>query len=208
MSRLTLSMVGIKSPLDIDGDPTAQQPSEAPVAPTKIAAAAAQTPAPEKSRTRPATRGPKVADPLPAAPSPFYGKGRPIQTSMAIDQTYSDRLDELARATGASLNSLAIAAIHAGLPASVEPACELIVAERVGRAGSRHARIERNLRLPHQLRARVDELVAGARTRLPRGTRADIINGALHRALPVDFAAATELIITHARRVEQAAAES
>lgn len=53
-----------------------------------------------------------------------------------------------------------------------------------------------------QLRARVDELTAGARERLPRSERANLINAALERGMPRDAQAAVELVVDHARRLE------
>lgn len=90
------------------------------------------------------------------ADAPFYGTGRPLQTSIALDDDCASRLDELARAAGVSANALAVAAPHAdGLPAASDAARSAIVVERVNRAGIRSASIERNLRLPEHLRARV-----------------------------------------------------
>lgn len=204
--RLTLSTVGIKSPLDInrDDESTAAKTQTAdgrmPAAPTPPASRGKPAKSPARSTL-------KIAEPAPAqAPAPFYGTGRPVQTSVAIDQDCSDRLDELARATGASLNALAVAAIHGGLPTTTEAAQQLIVGERVSRAGTRQRRIERNLRMPQQLRTRADELVAAARTRLPRAARADLLNAALRRGLPTDAQQAAELVEGHAQRIEKAAA--
>ena len=115
-------------------------------------------------------------------------------------------LDELARAAGVSVNALAVAALHAGVPAAPEEARAAIVDERVSRAGLRVARIERNLRLPEHLRARIDELTFATRGRLPRATRADLINAALRRGLPADAEGAALLVTEHARRLERAAA--
>jgi len=76
----------------------------------------------------------------------------------------------------------------------------------VNRAGIRSARIERNLRLPEHLRARVDELTFAARGQLPRATRADLINAALRIGLPEDAEQGAGLVAAHAQRVELAAA--
>jgi predicted DNA-binding protein len=140
-----------------------------------------------------------------SADAPFYATGRPLQTSIAIDPDCATRLEQLARDTGISTNALTVAAVHAGLPASDDHARAMIVDERVGRAGLRTARIERNLRLPQHLRARLDELTDAARDRLPRATRADLVNAALRTGLPSTSEQAAELAISHARRVEQAA---
>jgi predicted transcriptional regulator len=138
--------------------------------------------------------------------APFYGTGRPLQTSIALDDDCASRLDELARAAGVSANALAVAALHAGLPTAAEAARAVIVEERVSRAGIRAARIERNLRLPAHLRARVDDLTLAARDHLPRATRADLINAALRTGLPADTESAAQLVTSHARRVERSAA--
>lgn len=202
--RLALSLVGIKSPLEV-GEETATP------------AALAATPAPAKSRA-PRRRVPstsstttaKVADapPVPAkrgaGAAPFYGLGRPLQTSIALNAKHVDLLTELAKASGSSVNAIAVAAIHAGLPGSSDVAREAILEERVRRAGNATPRLERNLRLAEQLRARIDELTAGARERLPRSERADLINVALERGMPPDAQAAAELVVQHARRLELA----
>ena len=105
-----------------------------------------------------------------------------------------------------SANALAVAALHAGLPGAAEDARAAIVDERVSRAGERAPRIERNLRLPEQLRARIDELTSASRARLPRATRADLVNAALRRGLPGDAERAAHLAADHAQRLERAAA--
>jgi predicted transcriptional regulator len=195
--RLVLSTAGIKSPLDMGED---EQParSETP------ASRAASPRQPEPHSRRSAEASPRAeADP---GPAPFYGIGRPLQTSIALDDDRASLLDELARAAGVSANVLAVAALQAGLPAEADDARGVIVDERVNRAGVRSARIERNLRLPEHLRARIDELTAAARGQLPRATRADLINAALRRGLPADAQRAAELVADHARRVERAAA--
>lgn len=198
--RLTLSVVGIKSPLDVgDGG---EQRDELP---------ARTAPRPRPRRPRPAAaaeashRSDRSERP-PVTDAPFYGTGRPLQTSIAFDDDCASRLDELARAAGVSANALAVAALNAGLPAAPEAARTAIVDERVNRAGLRSARIERNLRLPEQLRARIDELTFATRGQLPRATRADLVNAALRDGLPTDAEQATKLVAAHAQRVELAAA--
>jgi hypothetical protein len=197
--RLTLSTVGIKSPLDLseEQDHTHHDEGHAerphPRAPSQPRARRRSTPASGQPR-RPAS-----------ADAAFYGAGRPLQTSIAIDPDCATRLEQLARDTGISTNALTVAAVHAGLPASDDDAGAMIVDERVARAGLRTARIERNLRLPQHLRARLDELTDAARDRLPRATRADLVNAALRTGLPSTAEQAAELAISHARRVEQAA---
>ncbi len=199
--RLTLNTVGIKSPLDFGNDGQNEDVRRSEASP------------PRATRTR--TRQPRRPKPpaevqhsseLPANEAPFYGTGRPLQTSLALDDDCASRLDELARAGGVSANALAVAALHAGLPAATNAARAVILDERVDRAGMRSARIERNLRLPEHLRARVDELTFAARGQLPRATRADLINAALRAGLPENAERAAELVAAHARRVERAAA--
>jgi hypothetical protein len=203
-SRLVLSTVGIKSPLDIGdaGDPPVDAAhSEADPPP------AAPPPARRGARRRAAPKTPAQTNGTgPSSETPFYGSGRPLQTSIALDAECASLLDEVARAASVSVNALAVAALHAGLPAAPDVARTAIVDERVSRAGMRLARIERNLRLPEHLRARIDELTSAARGRLPRATRADLINGALRRGLPPDAEGAAQLVAEHARRVECAAA--
>jgi hypothetical protein len=60
--------------------------------------------------------------------------------------------------------------LQAGVPPHSDGARAAIVDERVRRAGMSVARIEHNLRLPEQLRARIDELVAAARERRMSGS--------------------------------------
>lgn len=202
-SRLVLSTVGIKSPLDVGdveeapraakrrgGDPTTP--------PRRPATSRRRRPAPAKP--------PRPSEEARSGELPFHGSGRPLQTSIALDGDCAALLDELARAASVSANALAVAALHAGLPGTAEDARAAIVDERVSRAGGRVPRIERNLRLPEQLRARIDELTSAARGRLPRATRADLINAALRRGLPLDAELAAQLVADHARRVERAAA--
>lgn len=193
--RLVLSTVGIKSPLDVGED---EQPAAEP----------ARRPPPSRpAGQRQIRRIAALPTPAPGtAQVPFYGTGRPLQTSIALDDDRASLLEELARATRISANALAVAALHSGLPAAVDDARAEIIDERVSRAGARAARIERNLRLPEHLRARIDELTAAARGQLPRANRADLINAALRRGLPADAERAAELVADHARRVERAAA--
>ena len=88
--------------------------------------------------------------------------------SVSLDGDCAQLLEELARAAHVAVSALAVAAIQAGLPAHSDEAQMAIVDERVARAGVLAARVERNFRLPEQLRTRVDELVAAAREHLPR----------------------------------------
>jgi len=158
------------------------------------------------ARSRPPAEVSRRSEQPSGADAPFYGTGRPLQTSIALDDDCASRLDELARAAGVSANALAVAALHAGLPAASDAARSAIVVERVNRAGIRSARIERNLRLPEHLRARVDELTFAARGQLPRATRADLINAALRIGLPEDAEQGDGLVAAHAQRVELATA--
>jgi hypothetical protein len=197
--RLTLSTAGIKSPLDLGEEErgraeaiVSEPPSERPAARRR------QTP-----RAKSATSA--LASRSPAAQAPFYGTGRPLQTSISFDADCVSQLDELARSAGVSANALAVAALQTGLPVAADAARAMIVDERVNRAGIRAARMERNLRLPEHLRARVDELTFAAQHQVPRATRADLVNAALRAGLPTDAQQAAELVAEHARRVERAA---
>ncbi|MGA2926853.1 MAG: hypothetical protein ABSG43_12810, partial [Solirubrobacteraceae bacterium] len=173
--RLVLSTVGIKSPLDVDPDPpaAAQAPRRARPAPARRRRAAPQP-------QTPGSEAPLSGDA--GGAGPFYATGRPIQTSIALDLDCASRLDELARAARVSANALAVATLQVGLPTAADDARALIVEERVDSVGAR--RTERNLRLPEHLRARVDELTSVVRERVPRATRADLINAALRAQLP------------------------
>lgn len=196
--RLTLNTVGIKSPLDLSDDDGQNE---------DVRRSEPSPPRTRQPRRRkpPAEASPRSSEP-PTTETPFYGTGRPLQTSIALDDDCAMRLDELARAGGVSANALAVAALHAGLPVATDAARAVILDERVDRAGIRSARIERNLRLPEHLRARVDELTFAARGQLPRATRADLINAALRAGLPENAERAFELVAGHARRLERAAA--
>lgn len=203
-ARLTLSTVGIKSPLDVQ-----ELTSDAPSSTEEPAAAvtAARPARPARRRTARAPRSQSAAEQQRSgAEAPFYGWGRPLQTSIALDADCAQLLEELARAAHVTLNALAVAALQAGLPPHSDGARAAIVDERVRRAGMSVARIEHNLRLPEQLRARIDELVAAARERLPRVNRADLVNAALRDGLPPDAEHAATLVCEYARRLERAAA--
>lgn len=194
--RLVLSTLGIKSPLDVGedqrrDDELTSEPGIRPHSPT------------------PPRRAPPLMEVSAARPAEalFYGTGRPLQTSIALDHDSASLLEELARAADVSVNALAVAALHVGLPASAEQGRVAIVEERVARAGGSAARIERNLRLPGHLRVRIDELTAAVRGKVPRSSRADLINVALRAGLPADAELAAELAADHARRVERASAD-
>lgn len=131
-SRLVLSTVGIKSPLDVGdveeapraakrrgGDPTTP--------PRRPATSRRRRPAPAKP--------PRPSEGARSGELPFHGSGRPLQTSIALDGDCAALLDELARAASVSANALAVAALHAGLPGTAEDARAAIVDERVSRAG-------------------------------------------------------------------------
>ena len=139
----------------------------------------------------------------PLADTPFYGTGRPEQTSVAISPDLARQLAELKHATGASVVSLAVAAIHAGLPVDSKQAAREVVDERLRRLDVGE-RVEHNFRLPADLRARVDELARRAHEQNPRSTRADLINAALRAGLPKQPSAAADLVREHARQVERA----
>jgi hypothetical protein len=205
--RLTLSTIGIKSPLDVAqaGQPDASPPAAEPAPRTPSKRPVGQTRGERPQRAR-APRARPAPDRRPIGDVPFYAEGRPLQTSIALDAASATQLEELARAARVSFNALAVAVLHAGLPLEADAVRSAIVDERVRRAGDQVARVERNLRLPEQLRARVDALTIAARDRLPRATRADLVNAALRRSLPPDAQAAAELVAEHAKRLERAAA--
>jgi hypothetical protein len=176
--RLTLNTAGIKSPLDI-AEPATERGARASRESTPHSCAHGDTDRPG-----------------------FYGGGRPVQSAIALETVHLARLEQLARASGLSLNAIAVAALHAGLPVSDAEARDAIVEERVARVGSSERRIECNLRVPAQLRARVDELTRECRERLPRAARADLVNAALRRALPNDAQAASGLVAAFVRNLE------
>jgi predicted transcriptional regulator len=191
MARLTLDTTGIKSPLDI-GAPAAPD-AATPNRDTPTGGEAGERRAP---RPRSSTR----AKPPPAPPPPFYGAGRPIQTSLALDPELARQLDELARAAAVTFSALLVATLHRGLPTSGEQALRAAVTERADRP--RGARVERNIRLPEQLRVRLDQLTENVRDATRRATRSDLANAALRVALPADAEHAATLVTEHHRRLE------
>lgn len=209
--RLTLSGVGIKSPLDVASAADASAPA-APAEDESASAAVKPKRVPReqggsRSQQRSTTRREPSPRPRPGAPAdvqPFYGSGRRVQTSIALDAEQAGLLEELARAAHVTVNALAVASLHAGLPTRGDEAVSAIVDERVRRVGL--TRVERNLRIPLQLRTRMDELVAIARSRVPHVNRADLVNAALVRGMPADAQQAAELVTNYARRLEGAAA--
>jgi hypothetical protein len=203
--RLVLNTAGIKGVLAVGEDPPA-----APIS----AAAPAEPPALPRRRSaqaKPASPALAAIAPAPAMPAAergdaFYGTGRQVQTSMALNTGQLERLSDLVRATGSSLNAIVVAGLQAGLPAGADAACEAILAERVSRAGGVAPRVPTLIRLPRDLRLRIDELSVAARERVPRSVRADLINAALEQGVPSDPAAVIELVGEHAQRLERAAA--
>lgn len=203
--RLTLSSVGIRNPLDVadagraaeDGAPRVAQPDVGGASRPR-----SSTRSPRRRAAPPATR----AEPVAERTAPFYGSGARVQTSIALDADYARLLDELARAAHVPVNALATAVVQAGLPSDNDEARAAIVDERVRCVDMGEARVQRNLRMPVQLRARIDELVAAARERMPRVNRADLVNAALGRGLPGDAQQAASLVADYSRRLERSAA--
>jgi hypothetical protein len=204
--RLVLNTAGIKGVLAVGEDP--------PAAPISAAAPAEPPASPRRRSAQPKAASPALAAiaPAPARSTAaergdaFYGTGRQVQTSMALNTGQLERLSDLVRATGSSLNAIVVAGLQAGLPAGADAACEAILAERVSRAGGVAPRVPTLIRLPRDLRLRIDELSVAARERVPRSVRADLINAALEQGVPSDPAAVMELVGEHAQRLERAAA--
>jgi len=203
--RLVLNTAGIKGVLAVGEDP--------PAAPISAAAPAEPPASPRRRSAQPRPASPALAAiaPAPAMPAAergdaFYGTGRQVQTSMALNTGHLERLSDLVRATGSSLNAIVVAGLQAGLPTDADAACEAILAERVSRAGGVAPRVPTLIRLPRDLRLRIDELSVAARERVPRSVRADLINAALEQGVPSDPAAVIELVGEHAQRLERAAA--
>lgn len=125
---------------------------------------------------------------------PFLAAGRPLQTSVALEEPLAERLTALARAASVPANRLLVAVLESGIPLESGLLRDWLVEdERAGRG------VESNFRLPAQLRARMDALVgqmpAGARVR-----RAQLINAVLKRHLPDDAHAAAALVTGFERR--------
>jgi hypothetical protein len=204
--RLTLNTAGIKSPLDI-AQPAAEHGVREPPADELHASGPPLSP-PGPPRTAKAGKATvprgraRGEEDRPA----FCGSGRPLQTAIALEAHHLAQLEQLARASGLSLNAIAVAALHDGLPATAVDARRAIVEERVARAGRGERRVEYNLRIPSELRARVDGLTRDCRERLPRAARADLVNAALRRKLPREAEAAAVLVAGFARNLELACA--
>jgi hypothetical protein len=205
MTRLTLDMTGIKSPLDVSDrhhtdDDTPDHHLTAPPPPEPDTPLDSDSHAPRRRRrsTRPQSGPEAVAqhDPSP----PFYGSGRPIQTSIALDAELAGQIEDLARAAAVSVNALLVATLHAGLPTTTDDARHAAIIERA--EISRAPRIETNVRLPAQLRARLDQLTANVRDATKRATRADLANAVLRSAIPADAERAARLVNEHHRRLE------
>jgi hypothetical protein len=198
--RLTLNTAGIKSPLDI-GEPAAGRDAREPAAGQPGADSPSSAP-PRRSARAGTSSTPQRHAHSDSDRASFYGAGRPLQTAIALEPEHLALLEQLARESGLSLNAIAVAALHDGLPATDVDARRSIVEERVARAGHGERRIEYNLRIPTELRARVDRLTRDSRERLPRAARADLVNAALRRSLPRDARAATVLVAAFARNLE------
>jgi Arc/MetJ-type ribon-helix-helix transcriptional regulator len=194
MSRLTLNPTGIKSPLEVGtaqpGDPIEAQ-AEAKASPSPRAR---KPPRSQAAPKKPAAEARKSAS---AQAPAFYGGGYPVQTSIALDVQLIDRARELAWAAAVSFTTLVVATLQRDLPASSQDAIRLAVLERADHAPSQRA--ERNVRLPGQLRVRLDELI-GSEGRAARVTRADLVNALLRAHLPETAEATAALCAAYARQ--------
>ena len=200
MARLTLDTTGIKSPLDMDerGRRTpvpAKRPETKPAAKRRVKPGETTKAAPSRSR-RSSARSSEAQ----ASPATFYGGGRPIQTSIALDPELVAKLEELSRAGAVSFNALLVAVLQAGLPRTGDDACRAAVHERAERP--RAARVESNVRLPEQLRVRLDQLTSNVRDTAKRATRADLTNAVLRATMPTGAEPAAQLVNEHRRRLE------
>ncbi|MTD47447.1 hypothetical protein GKE82_25620 [Conexibacter sp. W3-3-2] len=112
----------------------------------------------------------------------------------------ADRLSELARAAGVSMTALAVAVLERHLPLETGKVRELVLATARPRRGSAAIQTtEMNLRLPTQLRVRMDELISA----LPAGAkikRAHLISGVLDAHLAADADAAYRQVTEYESR--------
>jgi hypothetical protein len=125
----------------------------------------------------------RVADQAPA--------GRPVQTSITLAPAVWQQLDELAPArTGELLNAL----LREHAPADLAAAVRLI--EQLLAQPDEHGQLgeERNLRIPRELRLRLDELSAGLTTVGGRGVRSQLIEAIARLHAPESPQAAQELL--------------
>jgi predicted DNA-binding protein len=198
--RLTLDTTGISGPLDIQTTRPAKPAATTTVAPAPVERGG------EMPIAKPASRARKPAKPTATAPTSttmLYGAGRPIQTALRLDLDLIEQFAQLAHDTGISFNTLLVATLHQALPATLEEAARLMILERANHP--QPARAERNLRLPEQLRERLDQLAAAVRKRSPRATRADLINAALRQRTPPSQAQAAETVAAYRRELELSA---
>ncbi len=196
MPRLTLDTTGIKSPLDIVPD----EPRTEEAATIKTRTRTTKPQAPHRARPRRQNAAPQSPPSSTTTRPTFYGVGRPVQTSIAVDLELSERLEELARAGAVSVNALLVATLHAGLPTTVDDARQAAVLERADQPAK--PRAERNIRLPAQLRARLDELTSGVQNVARRANRADIVNATLRSTTPHTAEDAAQLVSAYRRLVE------
>jgi hypothetical protein len=117
-----------------------------------------------------------------------------------LDAELAQQLEELCRAGAVTFSALLVATLQSGLPTTGEQALRAAILERADRP--RGARVERNVRLPEQLRVRLDQLTENVRDAARRATRADLTNAVLRAALPGDAEQAAKLVSDHHRRLE------
>ncbi len=119
--------------------------------------------------------------------------GRQRQTALMLNRAVHSRLEELSASLPArSGNKLVVATLAASMPEDVNGALRLMATHH----GDRRAgpALEKNVRLPDALRARLFDLADQARERAPFASRSLLASAVLAAGLPEDADGARELL--------------
>lgn len=195
MSRLVLSTVGIKSPVDVRPDPRAGGWRK-PVRGSRHShlRAVPESPGPRglpRSKRRSLTPRPVISD---ASSSRSETTG-PVTTTLSLDHRLAQKIDATARAAGVSAEVLAVAALTAGMPSETSAARRMI-ADQATEATKRC--VKRHLTLPEDLRRRADDLAIEIRQMSPGTCGSDVVDAALRKGLPATPQLALALVIVTA----------
>ena len=182
MSRLVLSTLGIKSPVDVSPEPPAARRRAFQGTPSP---AAARGPA---HAGRSASSARRSLKPRPVISDP----PRLVTASIALERRLVERIEETARVAGVAVDVLVVAALTAGMPVRPAAAHELMTDQTSARP---QRRVRQNLHLPARLRDRADDLAAEIRRSLPHAQGSDVINAALKKGLPATPQRALALVI-------------
>jgi hypothetical protein len=218
--RLTLDRTGMKSPLDVgenagtggdvDGEVTAPERAE----PDGTTETAAIKPTPKRSvRQRGGASAPAASPSDTAGASPEVAMGRDgaavrraesyaIQTAIVFDGQLVEDSTSLAARAGISFTALLTAILADALPDQPQEVGETALLERLDHPEA--VRTGRNIRLPRDLRDRLDALAA-PHERIVSGARSLLINAILRANLPETPDQASDLSRAYSRRQALAA---